>query len=194
MMSNSHLKETPSTKQTIDRLLTNRAQLILALMLIAFGGVFVLGEADMLDRRGSWWVIFIAIPGFVILGSGIADYLQTRQLSTGIGALVGFGLVLLLLSAILVWDPTWSFTRGWDDRFPFLRDLGQLWHWLLVLLGVASIYIAYRQQTVTVGVLGGVLCVIGAVFILNISWSFVWPMAIVAVGIWLLFFRNDRSQ
>jgi hypothetical protein len=163
----------------------------IALILIAMGIVFFLGQANILDYGGSWWVIFIAIPGLILLWAGRTTHQQAGKVNTS-AVIQGFlGAVCILLSIIFVFDPTWSFTRGWrlDTYFPFLRDInwGQVWPWFLVVPGVVLLYSGYSSRSISAGVIGGALVVVGLVFILNISWNAVWPLAIVAVGVWLLF-------
>ncbi len=189
-------QSTPYQDNATGRFIVNRFRFLLALILIAMGGVFLLAQAGILDLGDNWWVIFIAIPGFVALASALVSYRNARHMQSGVIIQVVFGLALLLLSAILIWDPTWSFTRGWNVNLqsPVLRDLFNHWPWLLVVLGVASLFVAFRQRAFAVGLVGGIICLVGVVFILNISWNVVWPLAIVAVGFWLLFFKTNKKD
>ena len=190
----THVHEPQSKRgegHPLDRFIISRSRLIFALILIALGGVFFLGQAGILDYGSSWWVIFIAIPGLVSLGSAAFTLLDAGKLTSSVVIQAVIGGVLLALSAILIWDPTWSFTRGWrlDRTFPFLRDLGALWPWILVVLGAGLVLAAFRQRSWAVGGLGGLLCLVGGVFLLNISWNIVWPLMLAALGVWLLCFK-----
>lgn len=182
---------TPYQHHSTGRFIANRFRILLALILIAMGAVFLLAQAGILDLSGNWWVIFIAIPGLVALVSALVSYRNAGHMQFGVIIQVVFGLALLLLSAIFIWDPTWSFTQGWNVNIqsPFLHDLFNHWPWLLVVLGAASLFVA-----LAVGLVGGIICLVGAVFILNISWNVVWPLAIVAVGFWLLFFKTNTKD
>ena len=59
----------------------SRSRFTAALILIALGGVFFLQQAGILDHGTNWWVIFIAIPGLVILGSALVTALIWQVLS-----------------------------------------------------------------------------------------------------------------
>jgi hypothetical protein len=161
-----------------------------ALILIALGFVLFLGEARLLDYSSSWWVIFIAIPGLVLLGAGALRLRQGGAGSRMATTQLIVGGLCILLSIIFIIDPTWSFTRGWalDRYFPFLSGLNwdRIWPWLLAVPGAAILVSAYQRRSVRAGVAGGALVLVGLVFILNISWDVVWPLAIIAAGVGLL--------
>lgn len=166
------------------------------LLLVALGVVFLLREAGVLADDSNWWVIFIALPGLALIWVGITHYLETRALDgTSTGGVV-VGLLLLILSAIFVFDPTWSFTRGWnlEQTFPFLRDANWdlVWQWGLVVVGALLMVAAYLRRNTGVVVFGAVLAIAGLVSILKISWDVVWPLAIVAVGVGVLFSNLRR--
>lgn len=167
---------------------------LLAILLIALGGVFFLDQAGVMSMSGNWWVMFIAIPGLVLLWAAYRG-MQTEGRLGGISLLQGFlGIVALLLTLIFIFDPTWSFTRGWrlEDTFPFLRDAAwdALWRWGLLLIGAALLALAYVRRSLPTGIVGGAMAVVGLVFLLNISWNAVWPLAIVALGLGVLFWRR----
>ena len=134
----------------------SRSRLIAALILIALGGVFLLQQAGILDHGSNWWVIFIAIPGLVILGSALVTYVGSGKFSPGVVTQIVIGLLLLVLAAIFIWDPTWSFTRGWrlDRAFPFLIKLSPFWPWVLIIIGAGLLFLALRQRSWTPAVFG----------------------------------------
>jgi hypothetical protein len=167
-----------------------QTRIVGAFILIALGVVFLLGQAKLLNYGSNWWVIFLVIPGLALLWSALTTYQHTHALRGKAGAQVIAGAVLVLLSVIFVVDPTWSFTRGWtlDTYFPFLRAInwGQLWPWFLIVPGLALLYSAVRNRVAASGIGGAALVVVGLIFLLNISWNAVWPLVIVAFGVWLL--------
>lgn len=180
----------------LDGFTLNRGRLTTALILIALGIVFLLGQSGQLDYGSPWWVIFIAIPGLVTLGGAVRDYLDIRKMTSAIIGELAFGAVALLLSAIFIWDPTWSFTRGWrlGENFPILRSMDTLWPWLIVAVGVVILVRAWLARSWNLAVGGVIVCVIGFTFILKVSWNSVWPLLIIAAGISLLFARrSDQS-
>ncbi|MBX3062064.1 MAG: hypothetical protein KF726_03755 [Anaerolineae bacterium] len=191
MSSHSHLHD-PS----FDRFVVSRSRVTFALILIALGGVFLLQQAGVLANSSNWWVIFIAIPGIVTLGSAVITYLRVGKLNSSVVTQGVIGVLVLLLSAIFIWDPTWSFTRGWklDETFPFLRNMGSIWQWLLVLVGLLLVYFGVARASSTTAVFGLILAAVGGVFILNISWDVVWPLVIVAFGVWLLLTRRESDS
>jgi hypothetical protein len=173
----------------------SRSRFTAALILMALGGVFFLQQAGVLDHGSNWWVIFIAIPGLVILGSALVTASGSGRFSPGVMTEIVIGLLLLVLAAIFIWDPTWSFTRGWrlDRTFPLLIQLSPFWPWVLIIIGAGLIFLALRQRSWTPAVFGAALCIIGAVFLLNISWDIVWPLFLVGLGAWLLLKRNVQA-
>ncbi|MCC7446760.1 MAG: hypothetical protein IT324_05050 [Anaerolineae bacterium] len=173
---------------TLSLLSAGQARVGGALMLIALGIVFLLGQANLLNYGSSWWVIFLAIPGLMLLWAAFTTYQHSRAFNARVGAQVIVGAVLVLLSIIFIFDPTWSFTRGLNIDIPFLRSINwdRVWPWFLIVPGVALLYSAYRSRVLGTGVVGAVLVVIGLVFVLDISWNVVWPLVIVAIGVWLL--------
>lgn len=179
----------------LDHHLIVRSRLTFGLLMIALGVVFLLQQANIFRFDNSWWVIFLAIPGFVALGSATLDFLQTNQFTRRTVAQVISGMILLVLSAIFIWDPTWSFTQDWqlDKTFPFLRNMGILWQWMLLTIGIVFLGAAVFQRSTAFGVVGTILCIVGAVFVLNISWNLVWPLFLVGLGVWMLFKRRSES-
>jgi hypothetical protein len=109
----------------------------------------------------------------------------------------GLGVIALVLTAIFIFDPTWSFTRGWTlfGDWPLFRGVNwdALWRWALVVLGAAFLLVAYRNRSWGIGILGAAVLVVGLVFVLNISWNLVWPLAIVAVGVGMLLYGRARN-
>lgn len=170
---------------------SSQLRAMIGLILVALGGVFLLGQTDRLDYGSNWWIIFIFIPGVVFLWAAFTTYQHVHHINS-LNALQAFvGVVAIVLSLIFIVDPHWSFTRNWNlnRTFPFLKDIvwDRIWPWFLVLPGIGILYRGFRQHSVTTGFWGGALVVVGVVFLLNISWDLVWPLAIVAVGLLMLF-------
>jgi hypothetical protein len=97
----------------------------------------------------------------------------------------------------MVLDPTWSFTRAWtiDEIFPVLRlvDWDDVWQISLIVFGIAAIGLAMFQRVVGAGVMGAVLLVVGLTFQLDVSWDYVWPLFVVALGVGLFFLQERRT-
>jgi hypothetical protein len=183
---------TPVHKHNRDLVLFTQFQFraVIALILIALGVVFFLGQSKQLDYSSSWWVIFILIPGAVLLWAAFTTYRQSDRISIVTAVQAFLGVVAILLSAIFILDPHWSFTQNWhlERAFPFLQSINwdRVWPWFLVLPGADLIYTSFRQHLVARGFVGACLVVVGAVFIFNIAWDMVWPLFIIAVGLLLL--------
>ncbi|HVO41044.1 MAG TPA: hypothetical protein VMT34_00390 [Aggregatilineales bacterium] len=186
----------PPSRHYIAHLLSQaQLRITVALLLIATGIVFLLGEGKLLDYSSPWWVIYIAIPGLVLVGSAASNYYRLGTMTGVVGTQLVMGLIAILLSLIFVFDPTWSFTRGWGNwHIPILDsiDWGHLWPWFLVVPGAGLVYTGLRQHALGTAVFGGILVVVGGVFIFNISWNAVWPLAIVALGVAVLFGIKPR--
>lgn len=109
-----------------------------AIILIAVGAVFLLMEAGVVNRGGNWWVIFLLIPGLALLWGAYTTYARAGALTnrTIMQVIAGGGLVLL--TAIFVFDPTWSFTRGvnWD----------LIWPSALIVLGVGMLVAVFWRR------------------------------------------------
>jgi hypothetical protein len=110
-----------------------------ALLLIALGLVFLLQEGGLLSHSANWWVIFLLIPGLDVLWNGFVNYRQTHSFGGAAGVQLIGGAALVLLSAIFVFDPTWSFTRGWTlfNNFRLFSDINWdvVWPFALIVLG-----------------------------------------------------------
>ncbi len=186
----------PSSVSHPDHLGQERAKVTGAIILIATGIVFFLAQSGVIDWGSPWWTIYIAIPGLSLIWGAYASYRRTGTANpTAFAELVG-GILAVAVATIFLVDPHWSFTqnlfRGWDVPILNWINWDSVWRWLLVLLGGAVIYNGVRTRHQGWMVFGGILVVVGFVFILNISWNAVWPLAIIAVGVGLLF-GNRRS-
>jgi hypothetical protein len=139
--------------------------------------------------------MYIAIPSLVLLLTATASFQKSGRL-TSLGIANGIiGLLGIALSVIMVLDPTWSFTRAWtlDEIFPVLRLVAwdDVWQISLIVLGIVAIGLAMFQRVVGTAVLGTLLIVVGLTFQLDVSWDYVWPLLVVALGVGL-FFRQER--
>jgi hypothetical protein len=162
-----------------------------ALMLIGTGVFFALAYAGSANWSSPWWVMYLAIPSFMLLLAAGNSILQTRKVTGYAATNALLGLLGIAVSIIMVKDPTWSFTRAWDldEYFPFLRKISwdPVWQWMLVILGMVSLCVAILQRVVGIGVFGALLIVIGGTFLLDLPWDSVWPLVVVALGAGLLF-------
>lgn len=180
----------PNHPTTVDLFSSGQTKILAALILIALGGVFLLMQSGQIESDSPWWVIFLAIPGVMLLYTAFVTIQQAERVTSLALTRLGVGLGLLVLSAIFVFDPTWSFTRNFrlDSVFPFLSDINwdNVWPWFMIVPGIGILFYGIRQRSTGESIVGGVLIVVGLVFIFNISWDLVWPLAIVAVGAALL--------
>jgi hypothetical protein len=48
------------------------------------------------------------------------------------------------------------------------------------------------RRLTRIAVLGALLTLLGGVFIFNIDWDYVWPLALIVPGVWLLFAAGRR--
>ncbi len=189
--SNTPGDDLQRSQQNISHLMSGyQVKITFALLLIASGIAFFLAQGKIIDWGSPWWVIYIGIPGLALLWAAYETYRHVGAVNGLARTQLALGIVALVLSFIFIVDPHWSFTKNlfnWPD-VPFLRtiDWNHLWPWLLVVLGAALIYTGVRRHVAGTAVFGGILVVVGGVFILNISWDTVWPLAIVAAGVGLL--------
>lgn len=195
--SNTQPDEFEHSRRHVTHFLSpDQVKITAALLLVATGIVFFLAEGGILSYSSSWWVIYIGIPGLVLLWSAYATYRHVGAMNGMATIQLILGIIAILLSVIFIVDPHWSFTTTWFNwrNIPILGAINwnSIWPWILVLLGAALIYDGVRRHVAGTGVFGAILVVVGAVFILNISWNAVWPLAIVAAGIGLLF--SNRRQ
>ncbi len=179
-----------------EHLAQERAKVTGAIILIASGIVFFLAQSGVIDWGSPWWTIYIGIPGLSLIWGAYACYRRTGAASPAARAELVGGIVALAVAVIFLIDPHWSFTRnlfrGWDAPILNWINWDSVWRWLLVLIGGAVIYSGVRTRHQGQMVFGSILVVVGFTFILNISWNAVWPLAIVAAGVALLF-GNRRS-
>jgi len=168
----------------------NQVVVTAALLLIATGIVFSLIYAGKIGWADPWWVTYIAIPSLMLLFNAGSGLIQGDGGKSAIAGSAILGLLGIVVSIIMVVDPTWSFTQTWrlDETFPFLRSVGwnPVWQWLLVILGVAGLVAAIVRQSVWLGAFGVILMMVGGIFLLNLAWDSVWPVFLVILGIGLL--------
>lgn len=169
----------------------------LALMVIATGLVFLLAETNVIDWGAPWWTIYIAIPGAIMLWAAARVAQRTGKPGRRSILLGGLGIIALILAAVFVFDPTWSFTRRWTifSDWPVFQAINwnAVWKWALVLLGTAFLVVGERSRSLGTGILGAAVLVVGLVFMFDISWNLVWPLAIVAVGVGMLLYGRSRN-
>ena len=154
-----------------------------AILLIALGLVFLAQQAGWLERSGNWWVIFLLIPGLGLLWSSVAEHQREHQ-TTGRQIVEAiFGIIMIALTVIFIFDPNWTFLGAsfrssvWD----------QIWRWGLLVLGAVLFIVGIRSSARGIAVFGAILAIVGAVFIFDINWDYVWPLALIVPGLWLLY-------
>jgi putative effector of murein hydrolase len=94
---------------------------IVGLVLIAFGGVFLLQNAGFAVLPDNWWALFILIPAVAAFASAWTLYQQDRQFTPRVIGLITGGLVPLTIALI------------------FLFDFGGAWPILLVVIGAGML-------------------------------------------------------
>ncbi|MBK8020928.1 MAG: hypothetical protein IPK19_05730 [Chloroflexi bacterium] len=191
MSSNTQPQLHPDHPKAFELVSSGQVRAAVALMLIALGGVFFLGQAGALDFGSNWWVLFIAIPGATLLYAAFATFRHAGQVNRPVVVQLVIGLLALLLALIFVVDPNWTFTHhlfGIQVDIPFLNtiDWDRVWSWFLVVPGAGLLLSSFLRRVVAPGIFGGVLMGVGLVFVFDISWDAVWPLAIAAVGVGLL--------
>lgn len=177
-----------------DLLPPSQLKLAGALMLIAMGVVFLLIQAGQMSWGDPWWVIFLAVPGLLMLYTAFTVYQKEGSVTSPAVVQIVGGLVLLALTLIFIADPTWSFTRNWRVSFLDGIDWDLIWPWFLIVPGAGVILVAARDRSIEKSIPGIAMVVVGLVFVFNISWDLVWPLAIVAVGVGLLLRSSNKPK
>lgn len=176
--------------------LLTREELIamVGLIIVSLGFVFLLTQSNVIDYGSPWWTLFIGVPGLVFLGAG---FLTTRDHGrvTSI-ALVQFGVGIIgtVLAISFLVDPTWSFTQGWTL---FQGDFwNAAWRWAIVVIGAAFVAGGYLRRSLETMLFGLLVAAVGLIFVFNISWNLVWPVAIIVVGLGVLLslLRSQQSS
>jgi hypothetical protein len=158
-------------------------QVIGALLLIALGVVFLAQRAGILETGGNWWVIFLFFPGLGLLWSALAAHRKLHATNEQQVIEAGIGVVLIILTLIFIFDPNWSFLNEtfrasvWD----------RVWRFVVLGLGIALMAVGFVRHWAGIVVLGALVAVAGVVFIFDVDWDFVWPLALIIPGIGLLF-------
>jgi hypothetical protein len=157
---------------------------MIGLIVVSLGLVFLLGQAEIITYSSPWWTLFIGVPGLVFLGASAITVRHQDHITPVAVAQFVFGLLATLVAFSFVVDPTWSFTRDWTlFRGEFWNVA---WRWGLVILGAAIVAAGFSRSSLPTGVFGALVAIVGLVFVFNISWNFVWPVAIIAVGVGIL--------
>jgi hypothetical protein len=120
-------------------------RIMFSLLFIGTGAVFLLDRFGYGVMRGEWWVMYLVIVGVSLLLGAIVGYTHLGHLTSVTTGFIVFAALLFVLSAIFIWDPTWSFTRGW--RIEFLRgiDWDKIWPLAIILVGVALLVPRWRR-------------------------------------------------
>jgi hypothetical protein len=169
------------------------SQVIGALLLIALGGVFLAQQAGILSHEANWWVIFLLIPGLGCFWRAYSTYQETQDLGTTAVTQIILGFVLVLLTIIFIFDPTWTFLSGigFDRILPGV-NWDQVWRYGLIVVGLVLLAAGIVLRRVGTAIFGAVTALVGGVFVFNINWDYVWPLALILPGIWLLFSASRR--
>jgi hypothetical protein len=176
---------------------------IRSLLLGAFSLVFL---ATYIRDREQWWAL---IPGLVILGIAVAVFLAEQDLVEGyvvatiILAGVGLPFLLIYLSDRQHW---WALipamTMVGIAAGVFLEGLGAIGGPAVgglavggISLGFVSIYLIDREQWWAL-IPGGVMGVLAFFLLLAAAAKFIWPAALIALGLLLLrsSLRRDRRR
>jgi hypothetical protein len=158
-------------------------QLIGAVLLIALGLVFLGQKAGILEEGGNWWVIFLVIPGLGLLWSALSGYQKEHAVTQSQVIEIVIGIILILLTLIFIFDPNWSFL-GSDFRSGVWD---RIWRFAVLGLGLVLSGVGLVRRWMGLVVFGVLVAVAGVVFIFDISWDYVWPLALIIPGIGLLY-------
>lgn len=165
---------------------------IFAALLIALGVIFFLLNTNALSHSSSWWVVFLAIPGLGLFWNTYSAYQQKRALGVPEWTEIVFGAVLVLLSIIFIFDPTFSFLNL-SKTFPDVR-WDNVWPFALIVPGVLLVGFGVRGGSLAMLTFGVILAIVGGVFLFDINWDHVWPFALVALGVFVLFYRRQAAE
>lgn len=169
---------------------TRQTQFIGAILLITLGAVFLAQEAGVLRHSANWWVIFLAIPGLGLIWNAYTRHQEEGEYTTGQAVALVFGAALLVLTAIFIFDPTWSFLpatfrgRFWD----------QAWRFVVLGVGVVLIAAGIIRRRVNTGVAGVLVTLLGLSFVFDIDLDYLWPLALIIPGVLLLVRGWNRSE
>jgi hypothetical protein len=156
-----------------------------ALLLIALGAVFLAQQAGYLSHSANWWVIFLFFPALGLLWNARTGYQDHGKIGGAEIVEIVLGALLLLLTVIFIFDPNWSFTRGWRI-FPD-ADWDRIWRFVVAGFGIALVVVGIVRRWTVVAVFGAVVTIIGGVFVFDVDWNYVWPLALIVPGLWWLY-------
>jgi len=165
-------------------------QVIGAVLLITLGGVFLALQAGVLRQGSNWWVIFLFVPGAGLLWNAVASHQRGQPWTAAQTIEVILGVVLVLLTIIFIFDPTWRFLNL-DRLFPEV-DWNRVWPFFLVIPGVLMLAAGLARRHAGFAALGAVVTLVGGVFIFDVDWNYVWPLALILPGFWLLWISFRR--
>ncbi len=172
-----------------------RIELLAGVGLVVFGGLFAIAELGG-DRGWSLvWPLFVVVPGLLFFAAMVSFGRQAGFLAIPGAIIVVSGLLLLLTNTFGNWQ-AWSYL--WALVTPGAVGLG-LW-----VYGVWGRQPTLRRIGAWIAYLGVVLfAVFGAVFELLLGVSgplgrevgrFVWPIAIIILGAWLVIMQAVRPR
>ncbi len=148
----------------------------------------------------KWWPLMLIVPGISMILSGFPDGSLPQY-----GALGGFlslglwlGLAALLLGAgflldnLSVFDPATLLPAGWRwwGAVILLAGFGALLNGLLFR---SAETIGRRISSYGLMLIGLLACVVGALALFGLDWQLLTPLAIIAIGLGLLFSLIGRK-
>lgn len=162
-----------------------------AVILIGMGVLFLLGQTFHFDFFGTFWPLFVMIPGFAFLYAAINGDQKTVGLAVPGAVITGTGVILLYQSITNHWE-SWAY----------------VWSLYPVFVGMALSYIGQKTSkdgTYKAGqglIRWGLIAFVGlwALFELvifnggGIFGSYLLPILLIGVGVWLLFRQNTTSK
>lgn len=160
----------------------------LGIALIVLGGLFLLGR--VVNVGAFAWPFFVIVPGLVLLGAAFFGRRELASLAVPGSIVTTIGLILLVLNAIDRWD-AWAYS------------------WALIVAGAGVGTLVHGAlednaarereglRTVYTGLtLFAVFGVVFEFFIfggLGSAMRWLLPLLLIAVGVYLLFFRDPQS-
>jgi hypothetical protein len=115
-------------------------RLTFPVLIIATGIFFLFAQRDPALYATQWWVMYPAVVGLGLLVGALYGFLKFGHVTFAVGAFAVLSFFLLLISAILYFDPTWSFTRNWD--FVLFRDVNWNLVWPVAIIVVGLLLLA----------------------------------------------------
>lgn len=158
----------------------------LAQLLIVLGGLFLVSQIFGFGLGNAWWTLFVILPGIPFLYVGLTSDNAGLSVLVFPGAFAtGTGLMLLYTAS----------TGHWESWAYIWVLYGVIVGWAMTVIGGKMGNRPVQQSGQSVMRFAFALFLIFAVFfeffIYNGVGTWLWPLLLVGVGVWML--RGDRN-